>query len=721
MNFVEFIPLTAAGTNLFLALFVYRQNPRAKLSRIYLLWGGSIVLWNLGTFAMFRVSAGAEAEVWAKVIQFAVIFLPISLFHLCSIIAHVAMPKTLRFLYLLAFFFALSNCTSFFVSGVRYVNELGAYYTVGGTGFSIFSVVYLLLTFATIRMLHREQRKLPPLHRKRLRSLLLATVILFVFGTNDIMPILGWYHYPFTQVRVIPVGSMAAIFYGVIVGYSVLQHQLLDIHVTLGKIAANLVRILFLSLTSTLLLFVAALFVPRDQFPPYAFFSSLAAFLVSAIVASLLFPRLFGKGDDILERRILGDRFEYQDQVNSFIQSLPAYTHVGLLLDDLHDLLVNIVKVESYQIILLDETTRQFSLFRAYPSKPAADVAELDVSAPLLRYFDRTSAEYLPFKLVYTVPGETELERAARQQLNQFRPEFCFPLLFNKELFGLMLVGEKSSGELYTPHDVRLLIELVKSLSLILNQIRLKKQVLLAEELELLGRMSRGMAHDLNNLLTPVSTLLQLLKDGFVGADKTDELLPVALRNIGTMQSYIREALFFSQNHTLRLEPARLDLAIRKAIDTTEPKLKRKQVSVVFDPPFELVAEIDSVLIQRLVANLLSNAVDASPPGSRITIQVQRLAKTEASRDWVRIKVIDEGEGISPGHLKRIFTPYYTTKDRGDETRGFGLGLSICRQIVHLHGGNLNIASQEKKGTSVLVDLPSHQVNRPTRALAAYA
>ena len=68
--------------------------------------------------------------------------------------------------------------------------------------------------------------------------------------------------------------------------------------------------------------------------------------------------------------------------------------------------------------------------------------------------------------------------------------------------------------------------------------------------------------------------------------------------------------------------------------------------------------------------------------------------------------------------LKRILKPYFTTKDRGDETRGFGLGLAICRQIVHLHGGNLNIASEERKGTTVQVDLPSRQINRHAPAVA---
>ena len=240
----------------------------------------------------------------------------------------------------------------------------------------------------------------------------------------------------------------------------------------------------------------------------------------------------------------------------------------------------------------------------------------------------------------------------------------------------------------------------------------------MAEELELIGRMSRGMAHDLNNLLTPVSTLLQLLRDNLLDPSKSEELLPVTLRNVSTMQSYIREALFFSQNHTPRLEPGRLDQVIQKAVATAEPALKRKEMDLVVSAPGDVIVEMDSVLIQRLVANLLSNAIDASPPQSTIRVELQRLARTEAHRDWLRIKIMDEGEGIKREHLKRILKPYFTTKDRGDETRGFGLGLAICRQIVHLHGGNLNIASEERKGTTVQVDLPSRQINRHAPAVA---
>jgi two-component system NtrC family sensor kinase len=110
--------------------------------------------------------------------------------------------------------------------------------------------------------------------------------------------------------------------------------------------------------------------------------------------------------------------------------------------------------------------------------------------------------------------------------------------------------------------------------------------------------------------------------------------------------------------------------------------------------------------------NLLHNAIDASPEGSEITAKGFRLTRTEPGRYWIRFLVVDQGEGIAPENLKRVFTPYFTTKDRRDERKGFGLGLAICRKIVHLHEGNLSITSELRKGTTVQLDLPSRQMKK---------
>jgi signal transduction histidine kinase len=180
----------------------------------------------------------------------------------------------------------------------------------------------------------------------------------------------------------------------------------------------------------------------------------------------------------------------------------------------------------------------------------------------------------------------------------------------------------------------------------------------------------------------------------------------MSLRNLETVRSYVNEALFFSRSAQLHGQPGLLDEMVREAVALVKHNAESKNIRVSFTGPSEVMMEMDAVLIKRLVCNLLSNAIDASPTGSEVEVQLAPLPKIEPNRDWRRLRIIDHGEGISPENLQRVFTPYFTTKNTGDGKRGFGLGLAIARKIVHLHGGNLSITSKEKTGTTVHVDLP---------------
>ena len=243
MRFSELIPLTAAVTNLALTLFVLTRDLRSTLNRVYLLWGLSITVWNLGTFFLFSVQDEDAARFWSAFLHYGVIFLPVSLFHLSCLIAQVKLPRWLPVLYGWFGLLALANVLGVFTSGVRDVSY--AYYSAAGPGFWAFVVSYVIVTTSTVFILYRKLATLQRLHRAQVKALLWANGILIAFGWNDILPIVGVDTYPFTQVAIFPFGSAATIFYGIIVGYSVLQHHLLDIHVTLGKAAAHAVRLLF--------------------------------------------------------------------------------------------------------------------------------------------------------------------------------------------------------------------------------------------------------------------------------------------------------------------------------------------------------------------------------------------------------------------------------------------------------------------------------------------
>jgi signal transduction histidine kinase len=715
MNFLEIAALTAAVVNFALALFVFRQDTKAPLHRAYFVWGIGVVLWNVSCFWMYRDVSPGTALIFAKVLQFGIIIAPVGLFTASVFIAQRNIPKFgLGAICILHAFFAGSLWSDWFVRGVRRIqissSDLG-YWSIPGPVFWVYAVSYTALIAGSIYVLYTAQRKAQSLQKIRIRAMLVAIAFICPAGTNDLLPIFiqgPSPKYPFTNIPFYPLGNIAACIYMTIVAYSVLQHTLLDVHVTLSRIAAHLVRITFVVLTGLCLLLIAAAIAP-GPFNGFWFATALGTVFGCAVVASVFFPRIFGPGgSDTFERRVLGDNFEYQDKVRSFINYMAWYGDLDALLNDVHEVFLRAFRLGSYRIILRDESNRVFTLFRAWPEEPQRQLPELKPQSPVLRYFDWGKGEYLSLSRTQLRMAAGSVEREASEQLKEFGAEFCFPLSSQSEPFGLLLVGRKTSGEPFTATDINLFVSLVKSMSLMVNQIRLKTQIMQAQELDLLGRMSRGMAHDLNNLLTPIWTLLQLSSEAGNMQPFDDELLPVALRNINTMRAYIKEALFFSENLRPDFQFGRLDLAVHHAVELARAS-RKKEMEIVTTAPGEILVEMDEVLVQRLVANLISNAIDASQPKSRINVTIERLPHPDAGRDWLRIRVIDYGEGIPKENLGRILKPYFTTKNRGDENRGFGLGLAITQKIVNLHGGNLSIASQLKKGTTVQIDLPSRQ------------
>ncbi|HYE31818.1 MAG TPA: ATP-binding protein [Methylomirabilota bacterium] len=715
IQFFQLISIGAAVLNLLLAFFLLTRQFRSSLNRTYFLWGTSIAVWNIGVFFMFRVKDVEAARFWARFVHMGVIFLPVSLFHLALLVAQVRKSRWICGFYGLQIAFALLNFTPLFIADAKHVGY--AWYSVAGPIYWLFMPVYSAAAVGTLAALNIRRTQVFPLHRARLHSLMLAAALLIAFGLNDILPILGIYTYPGTNSLIYPLGSLAAIFYGGIVSYSVLQHQLLNVHVTLGKVAAYLVRMFFFLLIGFSLLMVAAILFPK-QLTMTGVGISLAVIVLSGSLASVLFPRLFGTGNDSFERRLLGDRFEYHDKIQDFVRSIPLHGDTNNLLQNFHDLLVNTVRIQSYHIILLDESSRKFSLFHSHPERHAAGAVDFAYDAPIFEVFRNERIGYLPFKQVYTMPVSPEAIRIAQAELALFDPEICFPFQSDEGPLGLLLLGPKAGGEPYTANDLYMFDLLVKSLAIVMNQIRLKNKVLQAEEMELLGRMSRGMAHDLNNLLTPVSTFLQLCASGRDLSRMPTELLQIAVRNVGTIKDYIQEALFFSQTQTAQFKFARLDLLIERVVQSFQASLDRKAITTTVEVPGEISIEMDEVLIQRLLSNLVSNSLDASPHGSTIRIVVEPLTLSGDPAEWQRIQVIDEGAGISPENLKRVLRPYFTTKIHGDETRGVGLGLAISQKIVQLHGGDLSITSEENKGTTVQVDLPCVQAQGRPAATA---
>jgi signal transduction histidine kinase len=235
-------------------------------------------------------------------------------------------------------------------------------------------------------------------------------------------------------------------------------------------------------------------------------------------------------------------------------------------------------------------------------------------------------------------------------------------------------------------------------------------QLIQAEKLESLGRLSAGVAHEIKNPLA----MLQACVDFYRNRTASDEAEETVLT---TMQDAIQRAtrivsgmLDFSRDEKLEIKEANLNSLIHSAIDLVEPELRITGIAIVFDldahlPPVNL----DASKIEQILVNLLMNAMHASPAGTRITVrsylsQVDNLFRDEGLRtlDHLRsgdkiavAEVRDYGSGIPKDKIAKVFDPFFTTKPTG---KGTGLGLSVSKTIAELHGGSLRIQNAEPSG-----------------------
>ncbi len=256
---------------------------------------------------------------------------------------------------------------------------------------------------------------------------------------------------------------------------------------------------------------------------------------------------------------------------------------------------------------------------------------------------------------------------------------------------------------------------------------QLEAQFLRAQRLESLGTLASGIAHDLNNVLTPILSVAQLLPLRLPDIDdRSKNLLTILETSAHRGADLIKQILSFAQGiegKHLCIQPSHLLIDIQKIVEQTLPK----SIEIARDIPADLWTVLgDLTQLHQVMMNLCVNARDAMPQGGTLSIVAtnQSIDPSFAKKhldahvgDYVVISVSDTGNGIQPQLLHRIFDPFFTTKGIG---KGTGLGLSAVLGIVKTHGGFIDLHSQVNQGTQFDLYLPaSHTPADPDLAAPA--
>ena len=240
----------------------------------------------------------------------------------------------------------------------------------------------------------------------------------------------------------------------------------------------------------------------------------------------------------------------------------------------------------------------------------------------------------------------------------------------------------------------------------------LESHLLRAQRMESIGTLAGGIAHDLNNMLTPIMMSLQMFKEKYKD-EQSQRLLNILENNSQRSADLIKQVLSFARG----VEGERNPLAAKHIITEIEKISKEtfpRNIEIRTDIPKDLFTiSGDATQLHQVIMNLCVNARDAMPDGGILSISAKNFfidenysrMHTEAKiGSYIIVEVSDTGTGIPPKILDRIFEPFFTTKEFG---KGTGLGLSTALAIVKSHGGFINVNSEVGKGTTFGVYLPA--------------
>ena len=232
-----------------------------------------------------------------------------------------------------------------------------------------------------------------------------------------------------------------------------------------------------------------------------------------------------------------------------------------------------------------------------------------------------------------------------------------------------------------------------------------------SESLAAVGAAAAQLAHEIKNPLGSIRLGVEMLRQ-YTSSDEAERTISLVERGIHHLNKLVVDVTQFSRRRDLDLGPADLQEVIESSIELVADRVRDKETPI--ETKFEeapIQGVWDSEQLREVFVNLLANAIDASEPRSPVEVSVELVSKESGAGTFgsgtfsngarARIVISDHGSGIDQKAQSRLFEPFFTTKKRGT-----GLGLSIVRQIIDLHGGNIEVKSQPKKGTTFRIELP---------------
>ena len=703
------LPLVAFFLNVSLAGLSLLRNPGSRLNRVFAYFASGMALWNFGVF-LLRTSPDEWTAYFVEIIiHVGVIALPAFYYHFVLIFldSTTRHRPSLVLAYLLAFIYELINLsgTPLFMSGVKatywgWAPATGPLYApyllVVFNGFMIYGVVLLVRAHRGIDSSFR---------RNRGTLIMLGTLVSLTGGWVDFLRFILSRYIPAADY-VYPVGIPANMVFALMLGTSIVRYRLFAVAVAVKKTAVYTLVGTVLTVSLGLITTVVEEYFQLKEA------SALWLIVPLGAVVTVLVSPIGRHIDDRIQRMVFSKRQGCYETLLQLSKRMSSILNFNELVDTLVHGLVRGIPATHATLMIHDPATGAFLNYREDTTVEEGSALEsIRADSPIAQWLITTEG-LLVKEEVKLNPLIARYFETAEGELESIKAALIVPLKVENKLNGILLLGEKLSGEIYDDQELDMLLLLATQAAISLENARLYEGLAtsnarLLEASRLKSQFLANMSHELRTPLNSIIGFSKVLLNRLDGDlnERQDAYVRSVHNSSRHLLELINSILDFSRIEAGRFEmrPEMIDLhdIVEECLQSSMPLVRDKRVKLERDVPLELPSvHADRTRVKQVLLNLLSNAIKFTHSG-RVLVQVRH------DRDALHVSVADTGIGISPGDLQRLFEPFQRLDNPlAQQADGTGLGLAISKKFIELHRGRIWAESRESQGSTFHFTLP---------------
>ncbi len=714
-------PLITLASILFLGLLIVLKNFRRITNKLLFCLCLSLSFWIFSVYMADFSSAIEKALFWTKLSIVGPIFTFPFLVWFSYIFPEENKKLNLKkilLLFLPSFLLLLLVPTKWNIQDI-YITDWGTDFSPGPLYF-IFAFYALFYIGISSYNFFKKYKKSSGLNRFQIKYFFLGVSISAFFGLflNVVLPI-------FEYGRGSVFGPSSSIFLVLFTSYSISRHRLMDIRVALGKFMIYFFSFMFVSLISY------ALFL---LFKMTNFSLEIKIILISLVSASLINP-VFYLFEIIASKWFYYSFYSSQKTLSQMVKKLTEILEIDELTNLITSKIVSTLKLGRAVILLRDENSGKFDVAKNIGFKKENGIRLIEEDNFLVRWFlkNKKTLVYEELSSIYNQTvnqKERKKIQGLKDNMTRIEAALCMPLFFKDEITGMVILGEKISGDPYSGQDIELLNNLSYQFSASLENAKLYSEVQqfsktlkrkveyqtreLKQINEELKKSNRGKSEFINmashQLRTPLTSLkgyISMLRDGYYGSfsEEAKEKLDILFNSTERLIGLVNNLLNISRIDLGKLEPKLEKADIVKLVESSFMEMKirgeEKNLSINLDiPESEIFLDFDYSQMNAVVSELIDNSIKYTLEGS-----VKVGVKEEDER--VLIYVSDTGAGLLKDEVGKIFSRF----TRGEAgltyfTEGTGLGLHIIKRYLDLHNGSIWAESEGRgKGSTFYIEL----------------